>query len=811
MSSSIVTANDNSVSISQIEFSNREVIHELFGGNIVYSANTNVGTPDDGFVLAHSELGIGSLRYPAGQSDQVYREGILENGQLPQHVVNFMDWAVESNTLVVIVTPTHPPVFDPAEIQTFVTLLMQHYSDQIEAFEVGNEHWNSMGETQYGEMADASIIAIQSGIGTLDGPEIWVQMANAAGAVTDFGPDYGGWLERLDASNQAIIAELSPEAKDAIDGVAEHYYYKSQSVAVEDQTANTNYIKIEHDLWEREFQRDLSLNITEWNVKSTNGTQLGIKAASTLLAQFQYLLELEVDTAYVWPPQHNTKNDLAGSMGAVFDVESGIVINNVLGAMFDTISSSLLGLSSLDLELQTNVEDIVTYAFGDANSYVIYLSSRSDEVTEFSFDFEHWSDMQLTSGLQIGYDVDTSDGVYFRSVEEGWVEAEFTYVNGEKYYLNEHDVGAKITTLDTLKYNDEISLKLNPFEVVELTFSKTNSTPELITATAGDDTLSTGSSAGYVSGQAGNDEIQGGTGGDVLFGDGGFDTIYGADGNDTINGGDHADSLIGGRGDDVLVGGDGFDWIHGGDGYDQIWGGGTADRLFGDDGDDWIDAGASIGSTVDASYGGAGNDTLLGNTGFDLIYGGTGDDLIDGGHQADNLYGDLGNDTLQGDDGLDRLFGGEGDDRLYGGDGSDGHFGQSGNDTMWGGEGADRFFGGTGNDYLNGGSQNDSLYGGSGFDTLEGGAGDDLLQGDFNADRFVFFEAHGHDTISDFDATNDFEILDFSQLMNFDSTSTVIENSEQVGADVVITTGSDSSIRLVDVDLSDLGVSDLLF
>ena len=175
---------DNEVSIVNSNFSDHTVTENLFGGNILHSSNTVDGRPDDEFIFAQSELGIGSLRYPAGQADQVYREGILENGQLPDHVVNFMNWAVESNTKVVIVTPTHPPAFDPVEIQAFVSLLMEHYPDQIEAFEIGNEYWMSMGETEYGEMADASIGAISSGIGDAEGPEIWVQMANASGAFT---------------------------------------------------------------------------------------------------------------------------------------------------------------------------------------------------------------------------------------------------------------------------------------------------------------------------------------------------------------------------------------------------------------------------------------------------------------------------------------------------------------------------------------------------------------------------------------------------------------------------------------------------
>lgn len=329
--------------------------------------------------------------------------------------------------------------------------------------------------------------------------------------------------------------------------------------------------------------------------------------------------------------------------------------------------------------------------------------------------------------------------------------------------------------------------------------------------TAGQDTLNGSTASDQMLGGAGNDLIDGGVGNDILLGEAGFDTLYGGAGDDLLSGGLHADSMFGGDGADILVGGDGFDQIFGGNGNDRLWGGAAPDRLYGGDGDDWISAGSNFGYTVDGVFGGAGNDTLFGDAGFDLLYGGDGDDVLDGGHQADNLYGDAGADTIFGDAGFDRLFGGTGDDLLFGGDGPDSHFGMAGNDTMWGGEGTDRFYGGQGNDWINGGDGNDTLNGNAGFDTLIGGAGDDVLFGDFNADRFVFANGHGHDTVFGFDALNGLELLDFSGLMAFGSTTDVMDNARQDGSDVLILTGPDSSIRLVGVDLAQLDGTDFLF
>ena len=327
----------------------------------------------------------------------------------------------------------------------------------------------------------------------------------------------------------------------------------------------------------------------------------------------------------------------------------------------------------------------------------------------------------------------------------------------------------------------------------------------------GNDTILSGGANDSVDGQSGNDSIDGGADNDLLLGSAGFDTLNGGGNNDTLVGGTFADSLSGGSGRDVLVGGDGFDRIYGGTGNDQAWAGGSADRVYGGSGDDWLSGGTNVGFSVDGIFGEAGNDTLFGNAGFDLLNGGDGDDLLDGGHQSDNLYGEDGNDTLLGDQGFDRLFGGTGNDQLYGGGAGDGLFGQEGDDTLWGGEEGDRFFGGQGNDVVDGGTGNDTIYGDAGFDTIIGGADDDLLFGSFNADEFVFSNNHGNDTLADFDAFNDSEIMDFSHLSSFTRFSDVMGSAVQTGNDVVINTGGGNSIRLSNINLADLDADDFVF
>lgn len=195
-----------------------------------------------------------------------------------------------------------------------------------------------------------------------------------------------------------------------------------------------------------------------------------------------------------------------------------------------------------------------------------------------------------------------------------------------------------------------------------------------------------------------------------------------------------------------------------------------------------------------------------------------GNDSIDGGAQRDIILGDNGNDTIFGGHGNDVARGGNGHDSMDGGIGNDRLFGGlSGDDSLLGGEGRDLLRAGNQNDLLDGGADNDTMIAGAGIDTLIGGAGDDVMTGAFNADRFVFADDHGNDTVTDFDANNNPEKIDFSQLASINSIDDVLGISGvggaavQVGSSVVIATGSDISIILEGVLLGDLDAIDFVF
>jgi Ca2+-binding RTX toxin-like protein len=233
---------------------------------------------------------------------------------------------------------------------------------------------------------------------------------------------------------------------------------------------------------------------------------------------------------------------------------------------------------------------------------------------------------------------------------------------------------------------------------------------------------------------------------------------------------------------------------------------------------DSVKAGTTGGDVIkgghfnDALVGLAGNDTLSSSNGDDVVDGGAGNDVVNGGNGNDLLYGSTGNDTLDGSNGDDTMEGGSGNDVLNagtgndtmnGGDGNDSLTGSHGNDTMNGGAGDDSLDGGTGNDTMNGGAGNDSLNGGIGNDTMNGGDGNDVLTGGFGADLFVFNVGFGDDVIAHFDSSDRIQFDD--EL--FASPAAALLAAQQVGNDIVITSGTDS-VTLLGVKLSSLQAAD---
>jgi Ca2+-binding RTX toxin-like protein len=99
-----------------------------------------------------------------------------------------------------------------------------------------------------------------------------------------------------------------------------------------------------------------------------------------------------------------------------------------------------------------------------------------------------------------------------------------------------------------------------------------------VTFLDGDDFYNgTQGAAGFVHGNAGNDQLVGGSGVDDLRGDAGADMLVGNGGDDILSGGSGRDTLLGGNGRDTLNGGDDADILDGGGFDDTINGGSNVD------------------------------------------------------------------------------------------------------------------------------------------------------------------------------------------------------------------------------------------
>jgi Ca2+-binding RTX toxin-like protein len=172
------------------------------------------------------------------------------------------------------------------------------------------------------------------------------------------------------------------------------------------------------------------------------------------------------------------------------------------------------------------------------------------------------------------------------------------------------------------------------------------------------------------------------------------------------------------------------------------------------------------------------------------------------GNSAANLLSGLGSDdTLFGLDGNDRLDGGVGADTMTGGDGDDTYVidnaedsadenSASGNDTVQstvsftlGGNFETLVLDGSAAIDGTGNADANTLYGNSASNRLDGDAGDDTLTGFGAADVFVFGDASGADTVTDFgNGADQFDLTAVSGVNDF-SDLTVVDNGATVTVD----------------------------
>lgn len=157
--------------------------------------------------------------------------------------------------------------------------------------------------------------------------------------------------------------------------------------------------------------------------------------------------------------------------------------------------------------------------------------------------------------------------------------------------------------------------------------------------------------------------------------------------------------------------------------------------------------------------------------------------------------------TQTGGKGMTVRIGRDGNDVIQGGDGNDYIFGRDGADLLIGGEGNDRLLGGKGDDVLLGGAGNDMLVGDKGDDTLSGG---------FGSDTFIFRAGFGHDTVTDFNAHGEHDVIEIART-EFADFAALAGNLADTALGVTLTLHDGSTLTLSHVVKANLTANDFHF
>lgn len=324
---------------------------------------------------------------------------------------------------------------------------------------------------------------------------------------------------------------------------------------------------------------------------------------------------------------------------------------------------------------------------------------------------------------------------------------------------------------------------------------------DLVSAEGGNDIIGTGAST---------DVVSAGSGYDVVFAGSGNDLVRGGSGNDYIDGGMGNDFLMGGSGNDTILGGSGDDWIYGGVGDDTMSGGTGSDTfLFGaNTGNDTITDFDVSEDTIDLSLL---SETITfddltitdkeDGTGVEVTHSSLGGKITLLGVSASDLTADnftfpttsTDDDDDTSNDDAHVIVGSEAGTEIDAGGGDDIVMAGEGDDTVWGGDG------------------HDVLLGEEGDDVLIGGAGDDLLIGGSGADTFVFGAGSGNDVVADYTDGEDkisIDVNGLTNIANFNDLNIFADGNDTV---IDLTANGGGTIRLTNVDISELDTSDFKF
>lgn len=791
-----------------------------FGANALHEVNLNEAgdfVPTEAFTAALDAVGVANLRYPGGHVENTIDVIRLVNGQIRSEVKTFLDWCVARSTpdnpmYVTFVLPTKVD-YSQSAIRDFVIELLSNYGSLIKAFEIGNEYSigqketnadrsvhpeyiagsdyiAAMNEVEYGIAANRTILGVQDAIdrlGTVD-PDILIQMGEPAGAASS----YKG-SGNYDLANEAIVSMLSSQAKAAIDGTVAHYYYNKQhddSSAFDHDWQEIRRLDERFANFDDHLGKQTDSVITEWNVLTSNYSQLGLIGASVVLEMFERMVQMGIDEADVWPLQHRTGNTPAG------DGTTGDADLSMIGAAMQMLSESVAPQVSetgreTRFELRSSgwsglPSTIEIDHYQSEYSAVFYLSLRDTTKARVNLDLSDFAsgsngydvrklgiDSASSDGLSDFANADGGDRISRRYIDEAELaelsklaffdadNANHVKMSGSNirtylpdyrtiiplvsnpqsisdyYFAGEADVTPLITSLDNaVDSSSMLSVDLLPYEVVEIRLNYSVSRD----GSGDSEVLRGGIGRDLIGGLGGNDTLRGGEGDDVLNGGTGNDLVYGGVGDDSIVATSGVDTVNGNYGNDTIQLGADDAVVNGGTGVDEIQTQFLRDDMeVSRDGQTLLLTSATTeyrldgvewinfaGQRVAASE--LKTPPLIETETNPTAPRPSAPMVIEGSSFSDTIETGTGNDTVRPGLGGDQVSLFAGDD-IVEENSSLYAFMTTGSDTIFGGAGNDQFDMVDGNDWVYGDDGADLINAGRGHDHLFGGRGADTLRG----------------------------------------------------------------------------------
>lgn len=764
-----------------------EVRADMFGANLLGTTNEVNGVPTEEYQNAIDQLGSTRLRYPGGRaaSENIIELDRSESGtdQLREDLRNYLDWVKDTDNRTTLVVPALTPEHaNQQNVRDWANLVLEYMGDKarlIVGYEIGNEHWQHIDETEYGALARD--IANGLSQASIDGfqPEIWVQSANITGkgsnykggkngsisdadaiaamqhwdsddrpndwsdsqSASDYFRSLSGYERRIVKANLELMEQLDADrditngfqfnqGSQAIDGVIAHYYFDDEvegyDLNADSSRSELKYLDLRLSVWEGMIPKDFDKQLTEWNVEIGHWSFLGLRAAGAIIEQFHSMVEMGVDGADFWTIRHNTASAIAGGNN-----DAGPVKLTPAGVALSLMTESLKpenGRKMYSVELGGfDPKQLEVNAFTNGYKSVIYVTSHSETFgREFELDLSNLAQVATSwSGRRISLDASTSDGLS----DNAAYDADGNLVSRNPRRTIDQ------SELDELRARlgdawDESLVKIVNGSIktylpqaqdilVRPGVSRPTSLNDFYFATETDVT-------GLLTSVSQSDLGQSVSALKATLNPYEVleitivheNVISGTNSSEILQGGDGEDDFNGSGGDDRLSGFAGNDSLVGGNGNDTVFGGQNDDTLEGMAG-------------ADRLYGGSGNDRLLGGDGDDYLRDENGKDTFIGGAGTDTasywghkygVYVDLHTGKNNSADTYDSI------ENLYGSNlANDTLIGSRGDNLLYGAAGDDRLYGRAGNDTLIGGDGNDYLRDENGRDVFKGGAGQDTV------------------------------------------------------------------------------------